>query len=92
MECSLVTGELVRLDGGSGGVRLRCLSGTLWLTRGDGVDYLLAPGTPFDLAPRTEALVEALGTAHLRLEELSVVARRDQSSAYAMVACRNVAI
>jgi len=68
MECSLGTGDLLRLTGGSQGTRLHCLRGTIWLTRGDGVDYLVHRGQSIALACADSALVEALGAAEVRLE------------------------
>jgi len=70
MECCLAPGELIRLDGGPTGLRLRCSTGAVWLTRGDGADYLVAAGTGFDLTAGQVALVEALKPAEIRLEEL----------------------
>ena len=68
MECTLGTGELLRLAGGAAGVRLHCLTGTVWLTNGDGQDYLVHRGHSFALAAGTAAVVEALGLAEVRLE------------------------
>lgn len=69
MECGLERGELVRLSGGSRGTELACRTGTLWLTRGDGVDYLVHEGKSFLLAAGESAVVEALGPAEFRLTE-----------------------
>lgn len=63
MECRLSQGELIRLDGGKDGVILRCSSGTIWLTCGDGRDYLLSAGKSFELAARQFAVGEALRAA-----------------------------
>lgn len=60
MECCLAQGELIRLDGEQEGVVLRCTSGTLWLTCGDGRDYLLSAGKSFTVAARQFAVAEAL--------------------------------
>ena len=68
MECSLGTGALLRLAGGSKGMRLHCLRGTVWLTKGDGVDYLVRQGQSFDLTCGDSALVEPPGSAELGLE------------------------
>jgi len=46
---------------------LHCLQGTVWLTRGDGVDYLLYRGESFRLEAGACALAEALGAAEIRL-------------------------
>jgi len=69
MECGLERGELVRLSGGSQGTEIACRVGTLWLTRGDGVDYLVDEGRTFQLATGETAVVEALGRAEFRLVE-----------------------
>ena len=67
MECCLAQGELIRLAGEKGGVVLRCTSGTIWLTCGDGRDYLLSAGNSFELAARQVAVAEALQTAECTL-------------------------
>lgn len=71
MECSLGKGELLSLTGGRLGLTLRCLSGTIWLTKGDGRDYLVRQGTSFELAKGESALAEALGAAELRMQPRS---------------------
>lgn len=71
MECSLKKGELTRLTGGEHGMVLHCLSGTVWLTIGDGRDYLVRQGTSFDLRQGVSALAEALGPAWMRMETLT---------------------
>ena len=68
MECCLGKGELMRLDGGRHGLMLRCLKGTIWLTIGDGRDYLVRQGSGFELKGGASALAEALGSAQVRLE------------------------
>ncbi|MBT1072425.1 DUF2917 domain-containing protein [Pelotalea chapellei] len=67
MECCFRKGELMRLDGGKAGLILRCSSGAVWLTRGDGADYLVAPGKVFELPRGESAIVEALQTSELYL-------------------------
>lgn len=71
MECSLAKGELLSLTGGRHGLTLRCLSGTIWVTNGDGRDYLVRPGNSFELAGGEAALAEALGAAQLRMRSLA---------------------
>lgn len=71
MECCLGKGELIRLTGGRRGLRLRCLKGTIWLTIGDGADYLVHQGNNFELKQGVSALAEALGAAEMRLEARS---------------------
>lgn len=72
MECSLGKGELLSLTGGRYGLTLRCLSGTIWLTRGDGRDYLVRQGSSFELQKGESALAEALGAAELRMQPRSL--------------------
>jgi len=67
MECSLAQGELIRVDSGKEGVTLRCSSGTVWLTCGNGVDYLLYAGKSFVVAANQVAVVEALLAAECTL-------------------------
>jgi quercetin dioxygenase-like cupin family protein len=47
---------------------LQCLEGTIWLTKGDGADHLVHRGHRFVLAVGETAVVEALGSAEVRLE------------------------
>jgi len=70
MECCLGNGELMRFDGGRRGLMLRCLKGTVWLTIGDGRDYLVQQGSSFELKGGNSALAEALGSARMHLETL----------------------
>ena len=67
MECCLAQGELMRLDGGKDGAILRCTSGTIWLTCGDGRDYLLVAGMSYKIASRQVAVAEALKMAECNL-------------------------
>lgn len=67
MECCLAQGELIRLDGKKDGVILRCTSGAIWVTCGDGRDYLLFAGKSFELPARQFAVVEALQAAECTL-------------------------
>ena len=67
MECCLSRGELTRV-GSRRGMQLRCLSGTLWVTVGDGADYLVSQGSSFKVAAGASALVEALGSAEMKVE------------------------
>ena len=87
MECALKTGDLLRLAGGSQGMRLHCLRGTIWLTKGDGVDYLVRQGQSFNLTCRDAAVVEALGSAELRLEP-GASGRAGASPVLTLAACR----
>jgi hypothetical protein len=69
MECSLATGELIRLEGGALGLVLRCTTGGVWLTKGDGQDYLIRAGRSFELPAGESALVEALNPAGIFVME-----------------------
>jgi len=69
MECCLTKGELIKVDCGKGGLGLRCTVGAIWLTCGDGSDYLLAAGRSFELPARRIAIIEALATTEFCLEE-----------------------
>lgn len=69
MECCLSQGELIRLDGDKNGVVLHCTSGTIWLTCGDGQDYLLSAGKSFALAARQAVVAEALQPAECTVEK-----------------------
>jgi len=71
MECSLVQGELIRIEGGAAGLIVKCISGMVWLTKGDGMDYMIAPGRRFELAKGETALAEAMKACELRLGEPS---------------------
>lgn len=68
MECRLQKGELMRLKAGAEGVTLRCLKGTIWLTVGDGRDYLLRPGARFEVKEGMPAIAEALHPVEMRLD------------------------
>jgi hypothetical protein len=68
MELSLRAGDLLRLKGNRKGFVLHCLKGTIWLTKGDEVDYLVYPGKGYELKAGETAVVEALGGAEVRLE------------------------
>ncbi|KAB0665752.1 DUF2917 domain-containing protein [Oryzomonas japonica] len=87
MECCLAEGELLRLNGGPAGLRVRCSSGTVWLTRGDAADYLIAVGDCFDVAAGQAALVEALKPAEIRLGELPVAGGVPHKAPIGLAAC-----
>jgi len=71
MECCLDKGELMRLTGGRSGLVLRCLKGTIWITIGDGMDYLVQQGSFLELKAGASALAEGLNSAEMRLEAAS---------------------
>ena len=87
MECSLSQGELIRLDGEEDGVILRCSSGTIWLTCGDGRDYLLSAGNSFELAARQVAVVEALHAADCTVGKPHVAGTIMQRPVIRLAAC-----
>lgn len=86
MEFCLAEGELIRLEGGKAGLALRCTAGTVWLTRGDGIDYLIAAGRRMVLERGESALVEALEAAELRLGE-TAAAGEVMKQVIALAAC-----
>jgi hypothetical protein len=67
MECCLAQGELIRVNGEKDGVILRCTCGTVWLTCGDGRDYLLGAGKTFTVAAGQTAIAEALSPSECSL-------------------------
>jgi len=87
MECCLEEGELIRLDGGTGGLVLRCTGGTVWLTCGDGADYLVSTGRSFELLPGRTAVGEALETAEFRLGEPAVAGDMLHRPVIGLAAC-----
>jgi hypothetical protein len=87
MECSLERGDLLRLEGGRQGTLLHCLKGTLWLTKGDGRDYLVHGGGSLRLEAGAAAVVEALRPAELRMEAAGRPAA-DSRSVLTLAACR----
>ena len=69
MECCLEKGELIRLDGGKSGLLLNCNAGTVWVTSGNGADYLIPSGKRFEIPACQIAVVEALESAEFCLGE-----------------------
>jgi hypothetical protein len=67
MECRLTKGELIRLDGGKGGIKLSCKSGAIWLTTGDGLDRMIEAGCCFEIPSGCLAVAEALKSSEFRL-------------------------
>jgi Protein of unknown function (DUF2917) len=67
MRCSLGKGELFKLEAASES-DLRCLKGLLWITTGDGRDYLLTDNCPLQRLSGKTALIEALEDSELRFE------------------------
>ena len=68
MKCSLEKGDFLSVEGGPNGLVLRCQEGTIWLTNGDGRDYLVHRDDCFRLPAGATAVVEALGSAEFVLE------------------------
>ena len=87
MECCLAPGELIRFDGGKNGAVLRCTNGTIWLTCGDGRDYLLSAGKSFTIAARQVAVAEALQTAECTLGKPASARTISQSPVIRLAAC-----
>jgi hypothetical protein len=87
MECYLAQGELIRLDGKKEGVVLRCTSGTIWLTCGDGRDYLLPVGKSFTIGARQFAVAEALQEVECTLGKPVSIRNHQQSRIIRLAAC-----
>ena len=87
MECCLAKGELIRLDGGSNGLVLRCTSGAVWLTCGDGADYLISAGRSFELAAGRIAVSEALESAEFFLGEPALAGEVQHKAVIRLAAC-----
>ncbi len=87
MECCLAQGELIRLDGERDGVTLRCASGAIWLTCGDGRDYLLTAGRSFAISAGQVAVAEALKTSECTLGKPVSARSHSQSPVIRFAAC-----
>lgn len=87
MECSLTKGELFRLDGGKSGILLHCMTGTLWLTSGDGTDYFINAGTSFEVKVKMVAIVEAMEAVEFRLGDAMVIENMLAKPLTGFVAC-----
>jgi hypothetical protein len=73
MKCALKKGELIKVELCSGGNLLRCLSGALWITTGNGVDYLLTEYGSSGNMTGKHALVEALEDSELQIDNLTAM-------------------
>jgi hypothetical protein len=71
MKCALKKGELIKVELSSGENLLRCLSGALWITTGNGVDYLLAECGSLGKLTGKHALVEALEDSELQIDRVT---------------------
>lgn len=87
MECCLAKGELIRLDGGTEGLVLRCTGGAVWLTCGDGADYLISAGRSFELGPHRIAVTEALESAEFYLGEPAAAGAALHTAVIRLAAC-----
>ena len=87
MECCLARGELMRVDGEKGGVVLRCTSGIIWLTSGDGRDYLLSAGKSFAVGARVVVVAEELQASECTLAKLYLYSGAMQTPVIRLAAC-----
>ena len=87
MECSLAQGELIRVGGEREGVVLRCTSGAIWVTCGDGRDYLLTAGKSFDSAAGQFVVAEALKKAECTLGKPMSARTHAPAPAIRLAAC-----
>ena len=87
MDCTLGKGDLLRINEQPGGIVLRCLKGTVWITNGNGVDYLVHEGNMFRLDSAATAVIEALGCAEVHLESVECEAAGPRP-AFSFAACR----
>jgi Protein of unknown function (DUF2917) len=76
MNGCLEQGELVRLDCTKAGHTLDCMSGAIWVTCGDGRDYLLSAGRSLVLSAGVTVVVEAIREAEYALVERLVTPHR----------------
>ena len=86
MRCSLQKGELFTLEAATGSA-LRCLKGSLWVTVGDGIDYLLTDCRTAQKIAGKRALIEALEDSEIRLDEkagstLSIIAGLQRAAGF----------
>jgi hypothetical protein len=57
----LYRGDTISIDGDHRGVKLRCLSGQVWITQpGDFMDHLLAAGREFVITRSGRVVIQAL--------------------------------
>lgn len=87
MECCLAQGELIRVDGEKDGVILCCTRGTIWLTCGDGRDYLLQAGKKITVTAGQVAVAEALHATECTLSKLPCAGTPLQRPAIRLAAC-----
>jgi hypothetical protein len=66
---------------------LRCGSGTVWLTCGDGRDYLLGAGTAFEIKANQVAVAEALQPVECSIVMAAASPNLRQSPVIRFAAC-----
>lgn len=67
MNCSLQKGEIFSLEAALEN-ELRCLKGHLWITVGDGIDYLVTDSCPLRRLSSKRVLIEALEDSEIRIQ------------------------
>ncbi len=67
MECSLSERELIWVDGEKGETVIQCRTGSVWVTRGDGADYIVRSGSCMKLSAGERCLVEALSASEIAI-------------------------
>lgn len=87
MECCLAFGELIRVGGEKEGVVLHCTGGVIWLTCGDGRDYLLTAGKSFEIAARQVAVAEALSAAECTIGKPVTLRQSVKNHAMRLAVC-----
>lgn len=87
MKYCLTQGELIRFVGGKEDSVIRCTSGTLWLTCGDGRDYLLGAGKSFTVTAGQFAVVEALLSSECFLSKAPYSEKTLQRPVISFAAC-----
>lgn len=87
MDCTLGKGDLLSINGQPREIVLRCLKGTVWITNGNGVDYLVHEGSIFRLDPAVVSVIEALGCAEVHLESVECEAAGPRP-VFRLAACR----
>ncbi|HJV36162.1 DUF2917 domain-containing protein [Geomonas sp.] len=76
MEIRLEDREVLGIDGRNGYYAVRCLEGSLYVTRtGDARDYCLRPGQQVEIEASDHTVVEAVGAARLKCVPAPAAAR-----------------
>jgi quercetin dioxygenase-like cupin family protein len=71
MEIGLDNGAVMAIDGGRGQLQIICASGRLWITRGDGRDYILEPGEALEARRGERLVLESWGESRMVLERVA---------------------